>query len=1424
MTLLDVLDVDDDIQYLRTDDQIYFQCTKFSTHDQGKYVLSAEGFGQRKCHLEPISDEHGQIPDMSICSFILKQALSVRALHESLARNENNKNGKDKTHDSDNDNTNVNEDEDKDANPENAADDSMNSNNLGRNRTLLYGHAVTLMHAQSSRMLCSMTTSSSTTDKLAFDVGLSDDENHESGWWTIHPASKQRSEGEKVRIGDDLILVNVASERYLHMSIDMTGQKRVQASFQQTLWMVGPICTERKPGYLCGGDVIRLFHGHTSDDCITIPSIGKMSEVSKQSTTNAVIPKERQRVQYEGGAAGTESRSLWRIELKRVKWSSGHVSWGQPFHLRHITSGWFLGMGDNRQVILIEPDSIEVHRAVFCFRQNKDKVTQWDPRQEHDNMGPPEIKIGDNLCFIQHIDTGFWLTYQAVDTRAAKLGHAERPAELHSEGHMDDGFSPSKGQSDEARTSIIIRRTSEIFIHFIKALETLYPRIRSLPEPSRQTMRRGVAMIDTNMGRDKSGLYHRESITHQSYPQGDNLSPTQRVRQRIVEDSHSLQESDYGNSNFDLDIDDPSGGIPIAGSAGPGLGLSIPNFSTSINNDHPYPDYYSPGMDKNQIMPQQPLPPNVNRISLAEFDQCIEDLIEYFKPAFEISDSADDFDREKVNYGENTQQHNRRLMNRQTLFQEAGMIALALKSVDVLSAFGSAAAQIGSIAIKQMGAAAVALSDNWQVMLESLYKLLAAFIKGNRDNCSKFVQHLDWLVLQLDTSKSASIGILEVLIALLEDSPDVLNKVREKHIKSIISLLEKHGRTPQVLDLLCSLCMCRGVAVRSNQNVICDHLLSGRDLLLQTQLCNQVVSVRPNVFVGYGECCAQYRKWYYELVVEEIIPYVTPEATHFRVGWASTEGFGAYPGAGDGFGSNAVGDCLYSYGFDGLHLWTGGRPRPVGCYRKQMLQAKDVISCCLDLSAPSMSFRINGQPVQGMFEDFNLDGMFFPVVSMSAGVKVRFLVGGLNGEFKFMPPAGYAPAHEALLPEKELLIEPVRGNLGRTDGKIIGPATTLDQSLFKPNPVDTSKAHLFEYLENEIEKLAENIHELWAMTRIQAGWNFGLVRDDARRQNPCLTSFDRLPEQQRSFNITLVTETLKTIVALGYLIGIADEDAEYKLKKYKLPRQYLMNNGYKPAPLDLTHVKLNDPLEGLVEKLASNSHNVWAVERIKQGWTYGYSLDVKNKRNPRLVPFMLCDEAAKQSQRNSIRELIRTLLGYGFAIEPPDDRIQKQLEAAGSMKNRINGIGSTDADEKYRMFRVESTYAVKKGKWYFEFDVETGGEMRVGWAVPSVEAGNSLGSDKKAFVFDGCMAQKWNENNDHYGRPWQAGDIVSCLLDFDEQTISFTLNGELLIDNLGMEAAFTFTMAEVEEGLVPVVAMYQGQKGRLNLGMDPSTG
>jgi len=86
--------------------------------------------------------------------------------------------------------------------------------------------------------------------------------------------------------------------------------------------------------------------------------------------------------------------------------------------------------------------------------------------------------------------------------------------------------------------------------------------------------------------------------------------------------------------------------------------------------------------------------------------------------------------------------------------------------------------------------------------LVDVYKLLAGIIRKNRANCAKFSRHLDWLIGQLDARQNASAGILAVLSAVLDDSTEVLNMVKERHIISIISLLERHGRNPLVLDVL----------------------------------------------------------------------------------------------------------------------------------------------------------------------------------------------------------------------------------------------------------------------------------------------------------------------------------------------------------------------------------------------------------------------------------------------------------------------------------------------------------------------------------------------------------------------------------------------------------------------------------------------
>ena len=50
------------------------------------------------------------------------------------------------------------------------------------------------------------------------------------------------------------------------------------------------------------------------------------------------------------------------------------------------------------------------------------------------------------------------------------------------------------------------------------------------------------------------------------------------------------------------------------------------------------------------------------------------------------------------------------------------------------------------------------------------------------------------------------------------------------------------------------------------------------------------------------------------------------------------------------------------------------------------------------------------------------------------------------------------------------------------------------------------------FVENIRDKLAESIHEMWAMGKIEAGWTFGERRDDTMGLHPCLTQFQNLPQ------------------------------------------------------------------------------------------------------------------------------------------------------------------------------------------------------------------------------------------------------------------------------------------------------------------------
>jgi len=93
---------------------------------------------------------------------------------------------------------------------------------------------------------------------------------------------------------------------------------------------------------------------------------------------------------------------------------------------------------------------------------------------------------------------------------------------------------------------------------------------------------------------------------------------------------------------------------------------------------------------------------------------------------------------------------------------------------------------------------------------------------------------------------------------------------------------------------------------------------------------------------------------------------------------------------------------------------------------------------------------------------------------------------------------------------------------------------------YSPKPIDTDAVVLPPDLEKLQERLAENVHDLWAKERIAQGWTLG-PRSDEKKTNPCLVSYADLPENERVYDRNTAMQTLKAIIALGYRIEPAKE-------------------------------------------------------------------------------------------------------------------------------------------------------------------------------------------------------------------------------------------------------------------------------------------
>jgi RyR domain. len=87
-----------------------------------------------------------------------------------------------------------------------------------------------------------------------------------------------------------------------------------------------------------------------------------------------------------------------------------------------------------------------------------------------------------------------------------------------------------------------------------------------------------------------------------------------------------------------------------------------------------------------------------------------------------------------------------------------------------------------------------------------------------------------------------------------------------------------------------------------------------------------------------------------------------------------------------------------------------------------------------------------------------------------------------------------------------------------------------------PQPIDTSDVKLPEKLEQLVEQMSKNVHEVWAESRISQGWTYGEQRNDELKTHPCLVPYEDLPEVEKDYDRNTSIGTLKLILKLGFKI------------------------------------------------------------------------------------------------------------------------------------------------------------------------------------------------------------------------------------------------------------------------------------------------
>ena len=90
---------------------------------------------------------------------------------------------------------------------------------------------------------------------------------------------------------------------------------------------------------------------------------------------------------------------------------------------------------------------------------------------------------------------------------------------------------------------------------------------------------------------------------------------------------------------------------------------------------------------------------------------------------------------------------------------------------------------------------------------------------------------------------------------------------------------------------------------------------------------------------------------------------------------------------------------------------------------------------------------------------------------------------------------------------------------------------------------------------------------------------------------------------------------------------------------------------YDPKPIETAGVTLDADVLELTEQLAKHAHDIWGVQRIKDGWKFGAKRDDAKKEHPCLIAYEELPDSEKTYDRNAAMQTLKALIALGYRID-----------------------------------------------------------------------------------------------------------------------------------------------------------------------------